>query len=190
MNHHRKILAAILDEIIGLDPDCSIVLGGSMARDEEREDSDIDLFVFLSREPARFTDLIARGNRNRWHTYTKREGIAIDLGWDLLNSLPDEIPDSKEMVPYAFVRAKIIRDPSGKVGLWVQAMRHWLDRNQWVEEVWSKSYEEMRHHKKDPSYPLKYDEQGFIAHLRELVARRGKRNPQHDAPAKSPRAAR
>jgi len=148
------------------------------------------MFVFLSREPERFTDLIAQGNRNRWHTHTRREGIAIDLGWDLLDALTDEIPDSKEMVPYAYVRAKIIRDPSGKVGRWVKAMRRWLHRNQWVEEVWSKQYEEMRRHKMDSSYPLQYDEQGFIAHLRELVALRKKRNPQHDAPAKPPEAAR
>jgi hypothetical protein len=58
------------------------------------------------------------------------------------------------------------------------AMRRWLERNRWVEEAWSKQYEEMLRHKKDPSHPLKYDEAGFKAHLKELIAQRKSRYPQ------------
>jgi len=177
MTRHRRILNGIVDDVVDLDSDCSIVLGGSMARNEEREDSDIDVFVWLSREPTQFTDLIAEDNRDCWHSYTDREGIQIDIGWQLLGSLRDEIPADTPMIPYVFTRAKIIRDPSGKVTQWVQAMRHWLDHNQWVEEVWSKQYEEICRHKKDPSYPLQYDEQAFIAHLRELVSQRNRHQP-------------
>ena len=67
MNKHRQVLAAMVDELIVLDANCSIILGGSMGRDEEREDSDIDLFVCFSKEPEHFTDLVGEGNRDRWH---------------------------------------------------------------------------------------------------------------------------
>lgn len=178
MNKHRQVLAAMVDELIVLDSNCSIILGGSMGRNEECKDSDIDLFVFFSKEPQHFTNLIGQGNRDRWHTYTEREGITIDIGWNLLDSLPDQIPESTEMVPYVFVRAKIVRDPSGKVDRWIQAMRRWLDCNQWVDELWGKQYEEMRRHKKDPSYRLEYDEHAFLSYLRELVAQRKKMSLQ------------
>jgi len=176
MNKHRQVLAAITGELTKLDPGCSILLAGSMASGEEREDSDIDIFVFFSREPDPqcFNDLIAEDNRARWHVYTEREGIPVDIGWKLLDSLPDHIPDDAEMAPYPVVHWKIMRDPSGKVERWIEAVRHWLDHNAWVKEVWGKQLAEMRRHKRDPSYPLQYDEKEFHAYLRTLVAQRRK----------------
>lgn len=182
MNKHRQVLATIIDELTILDPDCSIILAGSMGRGEEQDGSDIDMFVCFSREPKHFSDLIRENNRNRWHSHTEREGISIDIGWNLLDSLPDEIPEGTEMVPYVFVRANIVRDPSGKVGRWVKAMRLWLERNRWIEQEWSKQYEEMLRHKKDPSFPLKYDEQEFKVRLKELIAQRKAICPQPTPP--------
>jgi predicted nucleotidyltransferase len=64
MTTHQKVLAEIVAELIETDADCSIFLRGSVATGEERPDSDIDLFVTFSKEPASTSPLINEGNRN------------------------------------------------------------------------------------------------------------------------------
>ncbi len=178
MNRHRQVLASIINELTAMDPGCSILLGGSLARDEERDDSDIDLVAFLSREPEVLTDLVGEGNRSHMHVFAERDGIKIDIGWKLLDSLPEEIPNSTEFVFYPAVRWKVVRDPSGRLGRHLQAIRRWAEGRQWLTELWDQQLEEMRRHKKDASYPIKYKEKEFYAHLRELIDQRKKEKPQ------------
>ena len=164
------MLAAVVDELVAMDPDCSILLAGSLARGEEREDSDIDLHVCLSRKPEQFTDLIGEHNYQRWHVCAEREGIKIDVGWRLLDRLEREW--SGPLVHYYMLVGQSIRDPTGGQARWLAAQRRWLDQRPWLEEVWARQLEEVSRHKKDPSYPLRFNEREFYDYLRELVAQR------------------
>lgn len=153
-----------------MDPDCSILLVGSLARGEEREDSDIDLHVCLSREPEHRNDLIGEHNYQHMHVCTERQGIKIDIGWRLLDSLEREW--SRPNVHYYFMIGKSIRDPSGGQARWLDIQRRWLDQRPWLEEIWEHQLQEMSRHKKDPSHPLRFKEQEFYAYLSQLVAQR------------------
>ncbi|MEI6071316.1 MAG: nucleotidyltransferase domain-containing protein [Verrucomicrobiae bacterium] len=171
---HREILTKLIDEIVAFDPDCSILIGGSLSRGEERQDSDIDLHVWLSKEPdpGQFNDLINEDTRAHWHVCTERDGVKIDIGWRLFDALLEEIPANVAMVYYPCVLWEIARDPSGKLESHIAAMQRWLDRHPWVVEVWGKQYEDMCRHKKDPSHPLAYTEREWYAHLQGLINQR------------------
>ena len=169
---HQEVLAEIVAEIIALDAHCSILLRGSVATGEERPDSDIDLFVSFSEEPPNTSPLITSDNRNRMRVLKERRGgIKIDIGWNLIRDLPDHIPDTHHGGFYhAMKEGRILRDPSGALAADHEMRRRWLEAHPWVVEEWERQLVEMKRHKKDRSYPLKYQEQEFYAHLRELAA--------------------
>ena len=172
MTKHREVLQSIIDELVRMDPRCSISVLGSLARGEEREDSDIDIYVFLSREPDHFGDLIYEENRECMLHRTKREGIEVDVGWRLLSSLETEVPQEATIVPYYFLVGKVARDPSGALTRWLHLIQQWIDQHAWVAKRWDRQLEEVRRHKSDPSYRLQYSEKEFYAHIRKLVAER------------------
>jgi hypothetical protein len=101
----------------------------------------------------------------------RRCGIKIDIGWDLICDLPDHIPDTHHGGFYhALKEGRIIRDPSGALKADHELRRRWLEDRPWIAEEWDSQIIEMKRHKKDPSYPLRFKEQEFYAHLRELAA--------------------
>jgi len=136
MREHRQILASVIDEIIAMDPDCSILLVGSLARGEERDDSDIDLHVCMSREPECFNDLIGEHNYEHMHVCTERNGVKIDIGWRLLDKLEREWTQPIPVgVHYYFMVGKCIRDPSGGQTRWLSIQWRWLEERPWLKAI-------------------------------------------------------
>lgn len=168
MTPHEHALALAVAELAAAAPDCSVLLLGSLASGEQRPDSDIDLIVFFSRPPAHYTDLIPAARR----THAWRGGVEIDVGWGLLASLPEVIPDDDCCRWYPYLKARILRDPSGRVARLLALGRAWLTARPWLVAVWEEQLAAMRRHKLDPTQPLQFSETEFKEHLRLLVAQR------------------
>jgi hypothetical protein len=67
-----------------------------------RDDSDIDIIVGFPSEPEKYTDLIRPENRGRMRQDAVRNGITIDIRWDVLGDLPDRISEDVPLVNFPF----------------------------------------------------------------------------------------
>ncbi|MBT3287887.1 MAG: nucleotidyltransferase domain-containing protein [Victivallales bacterium] len=169
---HELVLTKLIDEILGMDPTCSIFAIGSVAAGDPREDSDLDLFVYFAAEPPHFTTHITAENRGRMRIMGYLDGIKIDIGWRLESTLPTEFPPERAVNWYPLANPRILHDPRGTVKRVLALVHEALDRYPWIAQAWEKQLAEVKRHKLDPSCDLQFDEPGFYRHMAERVAQR------------------
>ena len=169
MSRHQEVLREITEELIGLDPECSILVMGSAAHGEERSDSDIDILVYFMNEPSLTGELITEKNKKGMMVLPEfRNGVKIDIGWRMISDLKKSVPDGNAGYFYPITIGRLVRDPSGAIAAHIESRRQWLKEHPKIAQAWEAQIAEMKRHKADPSYPLKYNEQDFYRYLSEL----------------------
>jgi predicted nucleotidyltransferase len=141
MTLHRDVLGEIVEAFQTLDPACGIVLIGSVARGDERPQSDLDLNLFFSglRELPRHSYI---GDDNRWQLQVKDElrGIRIDVAWETYEGLEGRLQGDGPSVCWSFSRGTILHDPSGKLASCQTLARQWFQEHAAVVEQLEREY--------------------------------------------------
>jgi len=172
MCKHQDVLPIVVAKIVEADPDCGIVVQGSVAEGSERPDSDLDLFVVCSTSQPAWNDLIQQDNCGRMRIKGPVEGIELDIGWQEVEKLASTVKQNGAAGWWMLSQGAITRDPAGHARRCQTLMRDWFATHPHVTAAWAKQQEEVRKRKRDPNYPLEYPTfQEFYRHLREAPFR-------------------
>ena len=174
MGRHREALGALVAKCAEADPDCGVQLQGSVARGDERPDSDIDITVVLSRpEPLVFNEIIARENhfgmtRARLDPF----GVDVDVNWLSATELLETVESQGAVGWWMFYRGTPIHDPKGLAKRCHEAISDWFGANPGIAAEWEKQQAEVERHKRDPRHVLRHPAQPeFCAHLKRVLER-------------------
>ncbi|MDP8252867.1 MAG: nucleotidyltransferase domain-containing protein [Candidatus Kaelpia aquatica] len=169
MSKHQDLLDELTREIVKADPDCGVVLQGSVADGCERQDSDIDVFVVCSTARPNMNDYIQGDNRGNMRAKGPIEGIIVDIGWEYCESLAGTIQKEGAAGWFMFSQGIITHDPQGLARRCQDAMRAWFEANPTIARAWGKQQRDVRSRKVNPSHPMEYPTfHDFFVHVREL----------------------
>jgi len=146
---HQKIVQEILEKQKKDKSVIAITLFGSMARDEEKPNSDIDILVVSKKA-------------KKWELLnTKRYGIKIDFEICPLKNLYHQI-EKYPFLSYDYLSQKIIYDPEEIIKNIKKELKVYFDKHPEVVHFWEKKLKIMRENKskgKDSKDAVKsYDE--------------------------------
>jgi len=140
-------------------PGCGILVAGSVQRGEEREDSDLDLFV-----------VFPGGGDIRLEHEESAEGVKIDLALFPERGFQREVEEHGYRF-WMFARAEIVHDPTGIARRNQEIALSYFTSHPDVDEAWAEQMAEVRRHKADPSYLPEHATWGeFAEHVRRMAA--------------------
>jgi len=141
MTLHREVLGEIVETFQTLDPACGIVLIGSVARGNERPQSDLDLNLFFSGSGT-LPQHAYIGEDNRWQLKIKDElrGIRIDVAWETYDGLEERLQGDSPRDCWSFSRSEILYDPSGKLASCQALAQQWFQEHPAVTEQFEREY--------------------------------------------------
>ena len=122
----RKLIPDVVREIQQYHRGCSIVLIGSVARREERQESDLDLNIFFSDDSV--TSSWATST-NRWQLQVMCEmsGIRVDVAWETFGFLEEELQTDGPFWILSY--AEVLHDPNRIVEPLLLRARQWASEN-------------------------------------------------------------
>ena len=159
MSVQRDLLVRMTEELPKKFLGCGILVAGSVQRGEEREDSDLDLFV------------VFRGDGQLDLTHeTSAEGVKIDLALFPEEAFRRHVA-SEWFNFWMFSRAEIVHDPTGIAKRNQDIARSYFERRPDVACEWVKQMEEVRRHKDDRNHVLQHPTwESFSEHVRGNIA--------------------
>jgi len=123
---HREILPEVVQAIQDHHPDCSIILFGSVARHQERPDSDLDLQVLLH-DTSVSSPWVVPTNRWQLQVMCEMHGIRIDVAWETIDFFEAEVETDGPF--WILSCGETICDPSGRAEPCLQKIRSWAQDN-------------------------------------------------------------
>ena len=131
MSLQQDILPELVEEIRTHHQQCAVVLIGSVARGDERTESDVDLNIFF---PDRRDDCYASpfvDDDNRWQLRKKieRQGVRIDVAWETYKGLQRRLEGDGPAKCWPFSNSKILHDPLGMIAPCLTVSRLWFDEH-------------------------------------------------------------
>jgi predicted nucleotidyltransferase len=168
MSKQRDALAHLISRCVDAHPDCGIRLQGSVARGEERADSDVDLTVVVpSAGLIRENELLFADNHWRMRRiidpFTQ---VSIDVNWIGVSELLDSVEAHGASAWYMFFKGNTLRDPRGVVELSAETISSWFLGHPRVLDAWNRQQVAVENFKKDPNLPLQFPTQPeFLRHL-------------------------
>jgi predicted nucleotidyltransferase len=175
MTRQRAALEFVIGKCREVDPECGIQLQGSVARGEERPDSDIDLTVVTSRaDGLPFNEFISRENHFAMtRVRLEKHDVDVDINWLSVDELVDLVKTHGASDWWMFYRGTPVHDPGGSARRCHRTISEWFDRNPSVAEAWNRQQAEVEKHKKNPEHALRFSTQpAFCAHLRKMAERK------------------
>ena len=122
MSRQREILSEVVHAIQADHLDCSIILIGSVARREERRESDLDLNVFLPHDKEG-SSWVAPENRWQLQVRTVIRDIRIDVAWETFDFLEAHLKGDGPF--WILSTGEVLHDPSGRAAACLAAARLW-----------------------------------------------------------------
>ena len=137
MVDHRQALERVIEALERDNPDCAVLLAGSVHRGTEHPGSDIDMCVVVPDIGVLKADFgqVEHSTPRLRVVQARLEGVAVTLtcwGPDLL--------DEMVRAPwrnYLFAKAGLLRDPLGIAGEAQRAINEWFGANPAVEVLWT-----------------------------------------------------
>ena len=131
MSPQQTIIPELLSEIEAYHRQCSVVLIGSVANGTEREQSDVDLNIFLSEYGKEDVSSPFVDSDNRWQLRMKGErgGVRIDVAWETYDGLTKRLEGDGPAECWPFSNGKILRDPQGIVAQLLTVAQLWYDNH-------------------------------------------------------------
>jgi len=149
MSKQREIAERVAQAIAAFDPQCSILLTGSIGRSEERPDSDIDMNVVSERyneihQSFPCEDHKVLAHIEQWGLRldeVRVEGIKIDLH----ACTPENCLAASKYVPFlAYGQPLVLRDPTGILAEAKQNIDAYYADHPEILEAWKKQMDEFQ----------------------------------------------
>ncbi|HUT61318.1 MAG TPA: nucleotidyltransferase domain-containing protein [Phycisphaerae bacterium] len=143
MTTHRQVLQQVVETLQQGNPQCAVLLAGSILRGTEDSQSDIDLFVVVP-EINSFRAVLGRVVHSTDHVRVVQEqieGIPVTMTCFDSALLRDMV--RQPWRNYLFAKAGVLRDPLGIVGETQRAINEWYAAHPAVTAIWTE--QEGRH---------------------------------------------
>ena len=161
MSKHRKALSSIIDDLSVKHPGCGILVSGSVQRGEETPHSDIDLFVVFEGT-----------GEIRLDRETAPDGLYVDIARFPEKGFRDQVAGQWYKF-WMFSRAEIIHDPAGIARRNQTLARGYFRNHPDIDCAWEEQLTEVRRHKADRTYALRYPTwDDFAGHIERLVEKK------------------
>jgi len=171
MSTQREILAAVLGRIAGADPQCGVVLFGSVQDGRERADSDLDLFVVASSHGR--IELTQGTVVHEEEGYSLVElsiaGVTTHLAWWPSDALRQALA-ARPYAFYPFSRGEILFDERRVARRYQQLSQAYFQKHPAISRAWEQQLDSLRLHKSDRNHALTFATWGeFETHLASLA---------------------
>ena len=161
MSKHRKALSWIVDDLSVKHPGCGILVSGSVQRGEEKPHSDIDLFVVFDGT-----------GEIRLDRETTSDGLFMDIARFPEKAFRDQVAIQWHKF-WMFSRAEIVHDPAGIARRNQTLACGYFKHHPDIDRIWEEQLTEVRRHKADRTYALRYPTwDDFARHIERMVERK------------------
>jgi hypothetical protein len=113
--NQRAALPRVIARCVEAHPACGIRLQGSVARGDERVDSDIDMTVVVPGDALlRDNELLSTGNH--WSMRLVQDettGVTLNINWVCADELLELVKHRGAAAWYMFLKGSTLRDPAG-----------------------------------------------------------------------------
>jgi predicted nucleotidyltransferase len=170
MTKQARSVEFLVERCREVDPDCGIQLQGSVARGEERPDSDVDLTVILTvGSLASTNDLIHKNNHMSGSLVHVKECLVdVDINWIREAELAELVRARGAFDWFMFLVGTSVHDPVGAAERSHGLIKNWFDRNPAVLEAWKSQQLEVGRGKREEGHLLQFDTQPkFCEYLRK-----------------------
>ena len=142
------------------------MLQGSVAREEEREDSDLDVTVVRPDGVVpRLNEVLSAENHGPM-TRIRVQGVDVDVNWLFASELLERVRTRGAVDWFMFHEGVPVHDPEGLAARCQAAIREWFAARPEILAAWRRQQAAVERRKRDPSAPLAFATQPeFCAHL-------------------------
>lgn len=153
-------------------PECGIRLQGSVARGNERADSDIDLTVVVPGD-ALLRDNELLSNSNHWSMrllHDETTGATLNINWVGADELLELVKHTGAAAWYMFLKGSTLRDPAGVIAVCEAAIAGWFQANPVILAAWNRQQAAVEAFKKELAPALEFPTQpAFLRHLESTM---------------------
>ena len=142
MSLHQELLPVLVEDIRSYHEACAIVLIGSVARGQERPESDIDLNIFLPEGDAisHASPYVDHDNRWQLRVKSKMRGVRIDVAWETYQGLKERLRRDGPINCWPFSNGVVLYDCSEAVAPCLHLARTWFEERPEVAERIEREY--------------------------------------------------
>jgi predicted nucleotidyltransferase len=142
MGRHQEILPQLVEICTAIDPECGVVLIGSVARGVERANSDIDLNILFPGDECVVGVHRYIAADNRWQLQVKDqiEGIRIDVAWETEQALLERVSGDGAACCWPFSQGQVLYDPLGVAARPLNIAQAWFAAHRAVAERYEAEY--------------------------------------------------
>jgi hypothetical protein len=128
MSIQQELLPQLVGICARIDPKCSVVLIGSVARSMERADSDLDLNIILPGDEVPLARHPYIADDNRWQLQVKDtiQSVRIDVAWETEQALRDRLSGGGIAECWPFSQGRVLHDPLQIAEPLVELARNWF----------------------------------------------------------------
>ena len=171
MSRQRELLPRLIELVLSIEPECGIVLIGSVSSGYERPESDVDLFV-VTRGSERLPipdSKVLHEEEGMTLVESQVDGLIVHFACWPAYALARSLAATPHVF-YPFSQGEILIDPAGLAHKHQDIAREYFKGNPRIAKLWAKQLGELRRHKLDPSHKLEFPEWGdFARHLEAVL---------------------
>ena len=136
MGLHQDILPELVEDIKSYHDECAIALIGSVARGQQRPESDLDLNIFVPDDDVNCYKSPYIDKDNKWQLKMKChvQGVRIDVAWETYQGLENHLRGDGPIHCWPFSNGKIFHDPSGTVARCLTVAQRWFQEHADIAE--------------------------------------------------------
>ena len=146
MSIHNEILQQLVDRCVSIHEECGVVLIGSVARNAQRSDSDLDLNIIFPRDEYPADRSPWSADDNRWQLQLKEvvQVIRIDVAWETQQGLLKRLNSEDAINCWPFANGTILRDPCDVAGPCLEIAKKWFSQRPEVASRFEQQYTEAK----------------------------------------------
>jgi hypothetical protein len=145
MSRQRDIVAEVIQLVAGCGTPVGLILGGSVAQETERPDSDVDFFAIADAtgQPA-LPGFTVISEKNGCKVFERREErFPVHVACWTTASL-DQILQDKPYMTYPLLCGRVVFDPAGIAGRYRSRIRQYFEEHPSLQRAWTQQLEELQ----------------------------------------------
>lgn len=146
MGRHREIIPQLVDVCVSIHDGCGVVLIGSVARGDERPESDIDLNIVFPGDDCPVREGSYVDDDNRWQLVVRDvvDGIRVDVAWETQSALLRRLRSNDVLKCWPFSNGLVLHDPLDIATPCLRIAKQWYRRHADVAERFEREYAEAK----------------------------------------------